>query len=820
MTRTISADVSDDELTSGTEYSDRYVYSNYFVPLLITYDDDVTPIVPFFVKEQLLDYVRYGGLNEDRLHAILEELDLPELWGTNHMAEARAVLERAVAAQPANGGDAVAHNGGDAPGDAGHDDVHGMVAAPAGSLEEIAHTIRSTGSLLDALEERLDEPGREVLNVASTELVRSAHDLIERAHAGGRNGGAGGAAAMARRSVLTNQDVELVGGLLQSTLGYGFLDRTRISPVGFAIGEHVYALGLAPGEEVVLEQKTFTKRQSTLEDQTESERQFDLELSSTFSTELQEGFERQRAMEDTWGLNVSHTGTYQSPISPYGQWNGSHTIAYSKNVTQSNQEARRRSVKDGQTASAKVSARYRTQHKTLFRVTTEQLFETTSKRTIRNPNRATPITLHYFKVLQRLRLRQERYGVRLCWAPAVKDPARTLYDRIQAGRDQIVADALAKLPPKPVEPVPNTNGGSTQRQQKTFPSELTDAAQHSWTNGQSSNYDVDVAIPTGWSWDGEVQNITVDFSSTTRDPTTYSGYVTGIPLVVDGGLRVRVHIGAQEKAFAPPIVFQVVITCIQDVVTQSNAAQDAAYQAALEDYRTRMGEWETLRDQALAQAQQAADEFEQQTRAQLSPVNEMVSQIIEQHFPPGVRDEEWEVEYWQRLFDWERASVVTYPSWWSSGAARDALSDPSDFMNASWAKLYLPVRVGMEVHALRWIHGKAVARPLSAPIEARFAEIVDDLRKFRADVIGAADEVAELERPCQRAPEPFACLAEWSELMPTDGTHVEVVQGLTSGADAATAAAIEDAGKLRDKAVERMTEAAHIKVRVREDELA
>ena len=495
MTRTVSADISDDELTSETEYSDRYVYSNYFVPLLLTFEDEVTPIVPFFVQEQLLDYVRYGGLSEDRLHAILEELDLPELWGYNNLEEARVRLDRA-AVPAANGGDAAAAHEVAAEGDAGHGELPGAaVLAAEGSLENIAHTIRSTDSLLVALEDRLDAPGREVLNVASAELSRSASDLIERAHGGGGNGGA---AVMMRQTVLTDQDVELVSGLLQSTLGYGFLDRTRISPVGFAIGEHIYALGLAAGEEVVLEQRTFTKRQSTLEDQTESERQFDLELSSTFSTELQEGFQRERALTDTWGLNASHTGSYSAFY--FGQWNGSHTIAYSKNVTQSSKETQSRSVKDGQTASAKVSARYRTQHKTLFRITAEQFFEATSKRTIQNPNRATPITLHYFKVLQRLRLRQERYGVRLCWSPAVKDPARAFYDRIQAGRDQIVADALAKLPPPPVEPVPTTSGGSTQRQERMFPSALTDADQHSWTCGQSSNYDVDVPVPQGWSW--------------------------------------------------------------------------------------------------------------------------------------------------------------------------------------------------------------------------------------------------------------------------------------------------------------------------------
>jgi hypothetical protein len=286
---------------------------------------------------------------------------------------------------------------------------------------------------------------------------------------------------------------------------------------------------------------------------------------------------------------------------------------------------------------------------------------------------------------------------------------------------------------------------------------------------------------------------------------------------VDGGVRVRVHIGASERPWSPGIVFQVLVNCIQDVTTPGNAANDSTYQAALEDYRTRLGDWETARDAALTQANAAADAFEQQTRAQLSPVNEMVSQIIEQHFPPGVRDEEWEVEYWQRLFDWERASVVTYPGWWGSGAARDPLGDPEDFMNASWAKLYLPVRVGMELFALRWIHGKAVAKPLSAAVEKRFAEVIADLRKYRAEILGAEEEVAELERPCQPAPEPFACLGEWTELMPTDGTHCEVVQALTTGADEATATAIDDAAKIEEKALERMTEPAHIRVHIGND---
>ncbi len=168
------------------------------------------------------------------------------------------------------------------------------------SLEDVANAIRGTDTLLDTLDERLDEPGREVLHAASALLVRSARTLDDHANHVHANGGSRSLVELEPPSVLSDEDVELIAGLLKSTIGYGFLDRTRITPVGFEVGEHVYALGLTPGEEVVIEQKTFTKRQATFEDQTEQEQQLDIELSSTYSTEIQEGFDRQKSLSDTW----------------------------------------------------------------------------------------------------------------------------------------------------------------------------------------------------------------------------------------------------------------------------------------------------------------------------------------------------------------------------------------------------------------------------------------------------------------------------------------------------------------------------------------
>jgi hypothetical protein len=91
--------------------------------------------------------------------------------------------------------------------------------------------------------------------------------------------------------------------------------------------------------------------------------------------------------------------------------------------------------------------------------------------------------------------------------------------------------------------------------------------------------------------------------------------------------------------------------------------------------------------------------------------------------------------------------------------------------------------------------------------------------------------MVELDAPCKEVPEQFVCMASWTELMPTDGTHLEVVQGATTAADDVTKSEIESAeelrdallesekrsAKLKDKALDQMTDPATIDVRVGAD---
>lgn len=737
MGEAIVAGIDTGGLSFTAGFSDRYVYSNYFVPVLLTYGDGVTPILPFYTKQVLIEVLRYSSVGDRLLNAI-NDLKLPDLWSLNGLDDAK---------------------------------------------ERLQHT----------------------------ESTMTA-----------------GEPPASRPTLLGTQDVEFVAGMLRSDLGFAFLDRTCVRPVGFALGEHVYALALAPGEEVVLEQKTYTKRQLTLEEQNETERQFDLELVSSLSTEIQEGFQRQRSLTDSSGLNATHTGSYQSPEFFWGKFNASHTITYSKNVTEAHQESRSRTVKDSQTASSKVAARYRAQHKVDFKLVTETGLETTSKRTVRNPNRTTPLTLHYFKVLQRLQLRQERYGVRLCWAPCVKDPAQTFFDKIRAGRQAIIDKALLALPARPQEPKkpePVAGPVQTTAATKVFASAVTPADKWGFSGDMRAEYDVLIPYDAAFEWDGDTGFVQDNIEIISRRPKV-SRWITGTPYPTDGGLKVRVHIGADSWFGGPGIDFQVKARFREKPTIVQETGENTKYNDDLAAYRTALKAWEDARDAAVRAAREEGDAFEARLRQGLNPVNEMVSQIIEQRFPASVRDECWEIEHWQRVFDWERASFEAFPSWWSGGAAREPERDPSDFINASWAKLYLPVRPGMERQALRWIFGKAVSMPLRQDIEKRFDVLIDDLRRFRTDLIGQPDELPDLAEEGREVPGAAYCLATWTELMPTDGTHAEVVQGVTSAADETTRREIEDAEtmrktlleseqraiRLKDRAHERMTEPAGIDV--------
>jgi hypothetical protein len=730
MQKPIIAELDEQIVSSGRTDSDRYAYSNYFNPLTLNYAGTSTPVLTFYQKQLLQAAVLR---NPALAQAAGSDPQFSALMDTNDMP----ALKEAVATLTAAGGGVESRGTELATEDCG--------CSGTGVMQRSGAQVPGTKLALD-------------LSVADPRL----------------------AAAQASDTLLN---------LVRSEIGYLFLDRTRIRPTGFAVGEHVYSLSLAPGEELVLEQKTFSKRQTTFEQQDESEQQYDLEMTSTLSTELQEGLEWQNSRNTSSG--------FQAGGSVGGNIKGVDVgvnLAYSENVADASSRTRTRSVKDSNTSSSRVASRYRTQHKITFQLSTEERFESTSKRVVKNPNRFTPISLHYFKILQTLQLTQERFGARLCWAPAIKDPGFDLFQRIRDGRAAILRRVEeVPVPARPVEPVkPDLPAAWNE-------SGEVEANDWGLTCDMSADYDIEIPTPVdGYVWDGDRDR--VRHSVVVRAEGVKRGWgwhVVGEPWSEGDRVKIKVHVGVDWKVFGG--CGRIYIRAGANFLP-GPTVDDPEYREAYKVWQQEMKTWSAkvaeLREGAMRDLRTEADEWEKATLRAVNPIAEMMNRIVQHHFQTESRDEAWEIDFWQQVFDWEAAGYALYPSWWNlQSGVRDPRREPTHFFNASWAKMYIPVRVGFERQALRWIFGKTVDTPQAPETEAAFDRVEADLRQYRLDTFGHPDE-APAPGPDGTVQARVLSLGTWTEKLPTDGTHIEVVQSMSTAADPFSRAEMRAANRM------------------------
>ena len=588
------------------------------------------------------------------------------------------------------------------------------------------------------------------------------------------------------------QQLELLFGLLQSELGYLFLDRTRIHEKSLKLSR-LTRQGMWPGEEIVFEQKSYTKRTTTFEEQTEQEHQLDLELSSTLSTELERGLDRQRAVTNNKGM--TRGGSLGGNI--YGVQVGAQ-LSFTDSLNDADTTTSRSSVKDTSNATQKVASKYRTVHKTDVKVSTESGFEQSAKRTVRNPSRFRSAHAECFKVMQTLDLSQERYGVRLCWAPCAKDPAFDVAERIRLGREKMMKDAEAASPVGD-RPSPPTKQAKPNQWVAVGPIE---ADKWGLWNDMSANYDLTIEAPAGSRWDGDRDSVRASLQVIVDNVDRgWHAYIVDQAWAEGANAKLKVHVGVDWKIGKRGTIY---LNAGANFVADPSA-DDPEYAKAYKDYETAVARWEAGKANlaaAKADAAAVADQWEARAWAELNPFSELMSRIITHFFPPALRDECWEIDYWQQLFDWEAASYRLYPAWWSSSTLRNWTKDPSDFVNASWAKLYVPVKVGMEREALRWIVGKTVVQQADDAAEQEFDRLARELRDYRREHFGHASETKitqpRREGACPELKEKYICLAHWEDDMPTDGVHVEVVLGATSAMDPDTEIEVKAANELRE----------------------
>ena len=576
---------------------------------------------------------------------------------------------------------------------------------------------------------------------------------------------------------------------LSESFGVLFLDRVRIRPIGSTLGEELLSLSLAPGEEVVIEQQTFSKRETTYEDQNETSQELDLQLESTLTTGLEEGLDQQRNRTNRTDIGLKADVTIPVdgvPINVGGSAQNS--------VTDADNSSRKLSIKKSQTSSSKVASKYRSMHKTTLRISSEQTFQASNKRTLRNPNRYTPLDLRYFKIYQQVEMHHERYGVRLAWAPCVEDPGARARGLASAAYQEVIDDAKASvdLPSQPEAPAGFANSVVVDTDSKNVGANWFGSGQRTTITLTASP---PVSPPGGppYVWDGKTDSINSSLmisAAGTNGPV--NAYVDGLPWTAsDGTLNVPVHLGWDGGG-------QVTVSASATFVPSSNFVSQAMadYQQKLADYNSKVA---ALLAQAIAGAQKDALAAKDAVLASIDPLAECFRTAIATYIPASGREDCSQFDVWRTLFDWDLANVTLYPGWWGVNGLADPTRPMTDFVNAVSARVYLPIKPMMEQMAIELLAPLVQLWPNTTVEEAAAAQLLQDFSNYRQQTFGDPLEtlIDSSGSGCPTVSDPAVCLGSWIELMPTEGTHLEVVQASTAADDDLNEAQLRDAAAMR-----------------------
>ncbi len=593
-------------------------------------------------------------------------------------------------------------------------------------------------------------------------------------------------------TVLDRPPEQVLLDLARSEIGLLFLDRTRLRPAGFVVGEHLHTMGLAPGEEVVLEQRSFVQRDTLNEAASETEGSTEGETASSTTIDHAEVIAGSITRTRTDGFSAGGTVGFEYGVK--AAVNG----GVSESTTDADNDTRTDSVKEVAARTTKNVAKMRDLHKTVFRVSESDRFERAARRTIRNPNQFTPIDLHFYKVLQRIRFSHERYGVRLCWTPFVRDPAGDFYAAETAMKEKLLKAARDSVPAVVLPPQPNVGEVPGARLVGLDPP-MTELTQWGGWPGSdmSADYTLPINVPSGMKWDGDIQTLQGSLRSTlTGAPRGFGVQTVGDPWEVVNSAGDRtifqiIHCGAGWRlAGSSQIWVSLSARVIPDTssLSQAQASATAAWEAQC---ATLIAQRAAKVADAEAVALAEFEAWRIAHRASLNPAQELMRRFINAMFPADARDEIAELDVWEQVFDWELAAARTYSGTWNGdGSLRDPARPAGDFVNASWARLFLPVRTGYEDIALRWIFLRSQQGTGPAGIEGLVRKVLKELTDWRSTHLGGPQEVELVPGggSCPEVVQKHVCLGTWAEDVPTDGVHTEVTLAGTTAADLFTEA--------------------------------
>jgi hypothetical protein len=610
----------------------------------------------------------------------------------------------------------------------------------------------------------------------------------------------------------------LLGKELQELpVGVLFTDRLRFQPSGLVMGERIYALSLAPGEEVQLRQVVESKRQTVAEDIKDREAEQQLTLSSTWTTEITEVLRESQSRQSSSTLGLSGGADLTNLTGGFVPINVGGSASFSgSSASETSSELSQRQSRE---ATATASARMRSQHRIRLEVTNETSSSMATTRTIRNANRQRSATLLFHKIYRKDRVSLERTDAQLCLRLLVRNPAAETRAAFIAGLKKIDPDEPANYNLM----VPQSFSASWSVQLDH--SDTADVNATGTNDEEGSGYNTATIatfnlsdkfgvgapgdIPPNYGL-AELPNLAID-SFYWGDKKKYGrsnfeekggevGWTT-VPTLWTadpmGALKTTMYwVKSKNKVKS---IHNVNATF--SAIWVPTGTDLAAYSLSRSQERSR-----------LIEALDAAQIYTLRDIAMKSFPGQVLGEAAEEHFRGDANMADLAA-----IFDLNGLYMEVVPHWATKQGrtAYDSLYGrlerlplliaPSDILvpelTASLARVYLPVKAGMENQAIRLLE--------SIPLNI-LEEVADDVQDVRdrdfpyydrvlntpeeicgpqppaGTPIDAADWNSDWERPQRR----FKVLAQWHEYIPTDGIHMETVLSDSVSTDEALTDAI------------------------------
>jgi hypothetical protein len=540
-----------------------------------------------------------------------------------------------------------------------------------------------------------------------------------------------------------------------SEIGFMFLDRTRVRAVGIEVGEIFDSVPLIPGQEAIYEVRTSHRQTYTVEDAIEKEYELTLEQSDQATETKANTLSTQDSLSRGKSTTVDARGEAKlDPVPVDASLGVSDTNTFNTAANNAEQV----SISTATTTTSKVSSRLKQNHKVSLKRETEDVLELSTRSTLRNANAQQSLTVHYFKLLQRLEFTHQRTGVRLCWAPFVFDPGADLRMRALTSRNMVLAtaEAAVRMPKSPAPPkkefVPTWVAGNT------FTIPVGGRGVHLFSFPTAI---IGIQLKADDSFFGKVR---ITLGGTCANAASYSDpEITGPN--EEGWVKAKIDIQV-GLVFSRGVLE---VTAEFEVVRALPNYEEkfAEYHQLLRDYEN---ETTRLRTLARGEAMEEADNALQDVISKATLSDELTAAVLAQIvYPLGVRPEE--IELWHRLFQFEEMSFVSYPGWWRPGTLPWPQLGPRHFVNLSIARVFLPVRPGYEKLALEKIlsstnRDAAKFDPFCADIEAKLKEANEPLRSELGIV-------------------PKTLAGPWYNSVPTQGAHIEMEVGVSESLDPA-----------------------------------